>query len=44
MVRDGTRYVVLLNHTDRAHTLTIPGTDHEATIEAGESQTLQVTD
>ncbi|WP_348982002.1 beta-galactosidase [Brachybacterium epidermidis] len=40
---DGTRYVVLLNHTDQAHTLTIPGTDHEATIEAGESQTLQVT-
>ena len=41
---DGTRYVVLLNHTDQAHTLTIPGTDHEATIEAGESQTLVVTD
>lgn len=39
---DGTRYVVLLNHTDQAHTLTIPGTGHKATIEAGESLTLTV--
>lgn len=39
---DGTGYVVVLNHTEKAHTLTIPGTAREITIEAGESQTLVI--
>ncbi|MCT1431545.1 Beta-galactosidase C-terminal domain [Brachybacterium muris] len=39
---DGTRYVVVLNHTTQDHTLTIPGTTGEITIEAGESQTLVI--
>lgn len=41
---DGARYVVVLNHTEQEQRLTIPGTDRELTIGAGESLTIEHTD
>ena len=39
---DGTRYVVVLNHTEQEQHLTVPGTDQEVGVGAGESLTLPV--